>query len=102
MNEKIQKHNDNTKLTSKATDVASQSFTQLQNSISKINLAINSFLKLKVINFMLNIGKAVLNASSDMTELQNVTDQVFGNMSEDVENFAANGSFNICIKKICV
>ena len=42
----------------------------------------------KLVGSVLNFGKACLSASSDMTELQNVTDQVFGQMADDVQQFA--------------
>lgn len=63
-------------------------FKALVSSIFDLNNAVRNFVGLKIVKSLAGISKAVLNASSDMTELQNVTDQVFGNMSEDVENFA--------------
>lgn len=92
LSDKIQKLNNNSKGTSNTTNVTSQSFAQLQNSISKVSTAINYFLGLKLVGYIFNIGKAVLSASSDMTELQNVTDQVFGNMADDVQKFAESSS----------
>jgi hypothetical protein len=39
---------------------------------------------------IVDFGKAAIKASSDLEEIQNVTNTVFGNMAKDVDNFSKN------------
>ncbi|AKC95482.1 hypothetical protein VC03_02900 [Sneathia vaginalis] len=60
----------------------------LKQSFDNLSNAVKGFLALEVTRRVIEIGKACLKASSDMTELQNVTDQVFGDMSKEVQQFS--------------
>ena len=60
----------------------------LKQSFDNLMGAVKGFLALEVTRRVIEIGKACLKASSDMTELQNVTDQVFGDMSKEVQQFS--------------
>lgn len=60
----------------------------LKESFDNLSNAVKGFLALEVTRRVIEIGKACLKASSDMTELQNVTDQVFGDMSKEVQQFS--------------
>lgn len=60
----------------------------LKQSFDNLIGAVKGFLALEITRKVFEIGKACLKASSDMTELQNVTDQVFGDMSKEVQQFS--------------
>lgn len=60
----------------------------LKQSFDNLIGAVKGFLALEITRKVIEIGKACLKASSDMTELQNVTDQVFGDMSKEVQQFS--------------
>ena len=73
----------NEKLASKMQKVkppkeAKEGVEGLKQSFDNLMGAVKGFLALEVTRKVIEIGKACLKASSDMTELQNVTDQVFG------------------------
>lgn len=83
----------NEKLASKMKDVkmpkeATEGVEGLKQSFDNLMGAVKGFLALEVTRRVIEIGKACLKASSDMTELQNVTDQVFGDMSKEVQQFS--------------
>lgn len=83
----------NEKLASKMKKVkppkeASEGVEGLKQSFDNLMGAVKGFLALEVTRRVIEIGKACLKASSDMTELQNVTDQVFGDMSKEVQQFS--------------
>ncbi|WP_064610385.1 hypothetical protein [Streptobacillus moniliformis] len=63
-------------------------FDSLKNSVVNFGNVIKTFLAYKGIQFIKNIGVYALKSASDMQELENVTQQVFGNMSKEVEEFA--------------
>ncbi|WP_068449144.1 hypothetical protein [Caviibacter abscessus] len=67
---------------------SSNSFDKLKNSIFNLNSVVKGFLAYKLVGYLATFSKQILQASSDMTELQNVTDQVFGNMAQSVQDFA--------------
>lgn len=72
----------------KAPTEAIDGIKKLKGSFLNLTNAVKGFLALEVTKRIISIGKACLTASSDMTELQNVTDQVFGDMAKEVEQFA--------------
>lgn len=83
----------NEKLASKMKKVkppkeATEGVEGLKQSFDNLMGAVKGFLALEVTRKVIEIGKACLKASSDMTELQNVTDQVFGDMSKEVQQFS--------------
>lgn len=83
----------NEKLASKMQKVkppkeATEGVEGLKQSFDNLMGAVKGFLALEVTRKVIEIGKACLKASSDMTELQNVTDQVFGDMSKEVQQFS--------------
>lgn len=83
----------NEKLASKMQKVkppkeAKEGVEGLKQSFDNLMGAVKGFLALEVTRKVIEIGKACLKASSDMTELQNVTDQVFGDMSKEVQQFS--------------
>ena len=65
---------------------------KLYSSFINLTSSVQGLAKLyagsKLVGYIIGFGKACLSASSDMTELQNVTDQVFGQMADDVQQFA--------------
>lgn len=67
---------------------ATEGVEGLKQSFDNLMGAVKGFLALEVTRKVIEIGKACLKASSDMTELQNVTDQVFGDMSKEVQQFS--------------
>lgn len=72
----------------KAPKEATEGIMGLKQSFDNLSNAVKGFLALEVTKRVIEIGKACLKASSDMTELQNVTDQVFGDMSKEVQQFS--------------
>lgn len=83
----------NEKLASKMKKVkppkeATEGVEGLKQSFDNLIGAVKGFLALEITRKIFEIGKACLKASSDMTELQNVTDQVFGDMSKEVQQFS--------------
>lgn len=83
----------NEKLASKMQKVkppkeATEGVEGLKQSFDNLIGAVKGFLALEITRKVFEIGKACLKASSDMTELQNVTDQVFGDMSKEVQQFS--------------
>ena len=72
----------------KAPKEATEGVMGLKQSFDNLMGAVKGFLALEVTRRVIEIGKACLKASSDMTELQNVTDQVFGDMSKEVQQFS--------------
>lgn len=83
----------NEKLASKMKKVkppkeATEGVEGLKQSFDNLIGAVKGFLALEITRKVIEIGKACLKASSDMTELQNVTDQVFGDMSKEVQQFS--------------
>lgn len=72
----------------KAPKEATEGVMGLKQSFDNLVGAVKGFLALEVTKRVIEIGKACLKASSDMTELQNVTDQVFGDMSKEVQQFS--------------
>ena len=83
----------NEKLASKMKKVkppkeATEGVEGLKQSFDNLIGAVKGFLALEITRKVFEIGKACLKASSDMTELQNVTDQVFGDMSKEVQQFS--------------
>lgn len=67
---------------------ATEGVEGLKQSFDNLIGAVKGFLALEITRKVFEIGKACLKASSDMTELQNVTDQVFGDMSKEVQQFS--------------
>lgn len=67
---------------------ATEGVEGLKQSFDNLIGAVKGFLALEITRKVIEIGKACLKASSDMTELQNVTDQVFGDMSKEVQQFS--------------
>lgn len=65
---------------------------EASGSISNIGNLLKSSFSNKVIEGILNVTSAVINMSSDMTELENMTNQVFGSLSEDVDEYAKRAS----------
>lgn len=64
------------------------SFNPMGKSFSLFQSAIKGFISIKISQKVLEIGKSLLSAASNMEELENVTTQVFGKMSKEVEDFA--------------
>lgn len=62
--------------------------SKLKESFNGLNGAIKGFLGLYAVKKIADMGAYAINAASDMVELQNVTDQVFGKMADNVQKFA--------------
>lgn len=73
---------------SKSSKKANGNFKTLDKSVFNLNNALKAFTFAKVTGILRQIGSYVLGASSNMTELENVTTQVFEDMSDDVTKFA--------------
>lgn len=67
---------------------ASNGISKLKESFNGLNGAIKGFLGLYAMKKIADMGAYAINAASDMVELQNVTDQVFGKMADNVQKFA--------------
>lgn len=62
--------------------------SKLKESFNGLNGAVKGFLGLYAVKKIADMGAYAINAASDMVELQNVTDQVFGKMADNVQKFA--------------
>lgn len=62
-----------------------KSVTGLIGSISKIGAAVGLAFGVKA---LIDFGKEAINLASDLEEVQNVVDTVFGNMAESIEEFS--------------
>lgn len=78
LNNNFKKLNETIGKTKPTTDGVGKSFFNLSNILK-------SFVAFKVGEKFLSIAKASMQASSNMTELENITKQVFGNMAKDVD-----------------
>lgn len=61
---------------------------KVSKSLFNLNNVIKGLAIGKIVSMGTQLTKFVLNSASDMEELENVVTQVFGNMSDEVENFA--------------
>ena len=76
---------------SKAPKVAGEltsKFKSLTSSLTYLKGAMTAFATAVITKKIIEIGRACINASSDMEELENVTRQVFGKMKGEVELWA--------------
>lgn len=71
----------------KASQMMKQSLGNMQTRLSSVTAAVASAF---AVNKIVEFSKSALEAGSDLTEVQNVVDTVFGSMSESVNTWAKN------------
>ena len=70
---------------------------KIEKSFKKLNFLLGGILG---IAGFVKLGKAALNAASDLQEVQNIVDVVFGDMAEEVNEFAKDAIYQFGMSEL--